>query len=204
MNKNINTFNLWAKDGRDQKMEKNHTTSVNKMIDIINCETEKLDRPFNFLDLGCGNGWVIRMIAQYSNCNYCLGIDGANNMIQKAKSYNIGDFKVKNIESYNYKLKFDIIFSMETLYYISNLDKLFNRLYKDALNKQGILIMGIDHYKENTPSLDWEEKYNLKINTLSIEEWKEKFLSQGFKNIKIFQYGLKKDWQGTLIIMGEK
>ena len=64
--------------------------------------------------------------------------------------------------------------------------------------------MGIDHYKENIPSLDWEEKYNLKINTLSIEEWKEKFSIQGFKNIKMFQCGSKKDWQGTLIIMGEK
>ena len=35
MNKNISIFNLWAKDGRDEKMEKNHTDSVNKMINII-------------------------------------------------------------------------------------------------------------------------------------------------------------------------
>ena len=68
MNKNINIFNLWAKDGRDEKMEKNHTDSVNRMIDIINDETSKLDQPFKFLDLGCGNGWVVRMMGQHNNC----------------------------------------------------------------------------------------------------------------------------------------
>ena len=48
MNKNINTFNLWAEDNRDEKMQKNHTDSVNKMIDIINDETNKLNKPFKF------------------------------------------------------------------------------------------------------------------------------------------------------------
>ena len=204
MNNNINTFNLWAKNGRDEKMERNHTDAVNRMIDIINDETSKLDQPFKFLDLGCGNGWVVRMMGQHNNCKYSMGIDGAKNMIKKAKSYNIGNFEEADIESYYYKSKFDIIFSIETLYYINDINQLFHTLYNKGLKNHGIFIIGIDHYKENIPSLNWEEEYNLTINTLSIDEWHDLFLSHGFRNIKIYQHGKNNDWQGTLILIGTK
>ena len=45
MNKNINTFNLWATDGRDEKMEKNHLDSVNEMITIIEENSNNLESP---------------------------------------------------------------------------------------------------------------------------------------------------------------
>mgnify|MGYP001157431106 CR=1 FL=1 len=204
MNKNINTFNLWAEDGRDQKMANNHLKSVNKMIELIQEKTNKLNKPFKFIDLGCGNGWVVRKMIEYNNCKYALGIDGAENMIDKAKEYNIGDFELSNIESYNYKSRFDIVFSMETLYYMDNISNLFQKLYSSAIKNNGILIMGIDHYRENSPSLNWSKEYNLDIKTLSISEWEDLFLEHGFKNIEIQQYGANKDWEGTLIIMGTK
>ena len=204
MNKNINTFNLWATDGRDEKMEKNHLESVNKMIDIIETKNKILKEHFKFLDIGCGNGWVVRKFLDYNNCKYSMGIDGAENMIKKAKSYDIGNFEKRNIESYNYKYKFDIIFSMETLYYIKNISTFFQNLYNNGLNNKGMFIMGIDHYSENTPSLDWGEKYNLDLNTLSINEWHDLFSNHGFKNISMHQHGKNNDWQGTLIIAGEK
>jgi SAM-dependent methyltransferase len=204
MNKNINTFNLWAEDNRDEKMQKNHTDSVNKMIDIIKNETNKLNKPFKFLDLGCGNGWVVRKISQHNNCKYSIGIDGSRNMIKKAKSYSIGDFEETTIESYHYKSKFDIIFTMETLYYLDDINQLFYTLYDTGLKNHGIFIMGIDHYKENIPSLNWGKDYNLKINTLSIDEWHDLFLSHGFRDIKIYQHGKNNDWQGTLILIGTK
>ena len=204
MTNNINTFNLWAEDGRDEKMEKNHTDSVDKMLNIIKNETNKFDKPFKFLDLGCGNGWVIRKISEYNNCKYSMGIDGACNMIKKAKSYNIGNFEIADIESYYYKSKFDIIFSMETLYYINDINQLFHTLYNKGLKNHGILIIGIDHYRENIPSLNWEEEYNLTINTLSIDQWHDLFLSYGFKDVKLYQHGKNNDWQGTLILMGKK
>ena len=64
--------------------------------------------------------------------------------------------------------------------------------------------MGIDHYKENIPSLNWGKEYNLKINTLSIDEWHDLFLSHGFKDVKIYQHAKNNDWQGTLILRGTK
>ena len=204
MNKNIDTFNLWAADGRDKKMASNHLESVDKMIELIQERTNKLDKPFKFIDLGCGNGWVVRKIVEYNNCKYAIGIDGSENMINKAKEYDIGDFELSDIELYNYKSRFDIVFSMETLYYIGNISDLFQKLYSKAIKNNGILIIGIDHYKENKPSLNWSKEYNLDIKTLSISEWEDLFLEHGFKNIIIQQYGAKENWEGTLVIMGTK
>ena len=200
MNININTFNKWADLGKDKSMAKNHEDSVNKMFDIIKQKGFLFSKPFNFIDIGCGNGWVVRKILDYKNCNYALGIDGAKNMIKIANTYNKGTFLEEDIGNFKFKKKFDIIFSMETFYYLSNIDQILKDIYNNGLDEYGILIIGIDHYKENTPSLNWGNDYDLDIKTLSINEWRKKMSINKFKNINLFQFNKKDDWQGTLII----
>ena len=204
MNKNIDTFNKWAKEDKDKSMQLNHTASVEEMFKIIHNETDKLKYPFKFLDLGCGNGWVIRKALEHSNCKFALGIDNAENMINKALKHKKGNFITGNIEDYSYKGRFDIIFSMETMYYINNIEKSLNNIFHKGLKDDGIMIMGIDHYKENESSLNWSKDYNLDMKTLSINEWKDEFLNFGFKKITHYQYGKKKEWSGTLIILAQK
>ena len=112
--------------------------------------------------------------------------------------------KYEDINTWIPQQKYDIVFSMETLYYFKNPGKIINKIYDEVLNKRGTFIMGIDHYAENTPSLDWGEKFNLDITTLSIEDWLAFFESAGFKNISYKQVEVKKGWLGTLIIQAEK
>ena len=84
-----------------------------------------MKKQFKFLDLGCGNGWVVRKAAKNKFCNIAIGVDGALTMIEKAKKSSSGKEKFINadIQSWNIKEKFDIIFSMETFYYFKNLNK---------------------------------------------------------------------------------
>jgi len=204
MNINIETFNNWANLGKDQSMERGHYSSVDKMFEIIYEETNLLKSEFSFVDIGCGNGWVIRKILQNPYCLYALGIDGAENMIKKARLQNIGDFIQIDIEKFQFKKKFDVIFSMETFYYLENIDTLISNLYNNGINDNGSLIIGIDHYKENTSTLTWEKDYNLQTTTLSIEDWHKKLSKYPFSNIKIYQHGKKEDWEGTLIFHAQK
>ena len=51
MDKTSKLFDLWAKTGRAEEMEKGHGTTVNKFLDKL-----IFDKPFTFLDIGCGNG----------------------------------------------------------------------------------------------------------------------------------------------------
>ena len=204
MNINIKTFNKWALDGRDKSMQNGHEKSVQRMFEYIEEKTNILNRPFSFMDLGCGNGWVVRKIKKNKNCIYATGVDGAKNMIDKAKKKNIGNFILEDIQNLKFKEKYDIIFSMETFYYFSNPKKIIKNINKNALNNKGICIIGIDHYIENESTLNWDKEYNLDLNSKSISEWVELFKNSKFKNVKSFTANKKESWNGTLIIVAEK
>ena len=60
----------------------------------------------------------------------------------------------------------------------------------------------MDHYKENTQSLSWPKNLNVHMNTLTIDQWVNLFISAGFSNVEYEQFNRKKDWAGTLIISG--
>ena len=204
MNININTFNEWAKSNKDKKMADGHYSSVMLMIAMINENSSILDKRFSFLDIGCGNGWVVREFLNNNLCINATGIDGAKNMINKANSYNLGQFLNKDIEHYNFNKKFDIVFSMETFYYFSNPNKIINSIYQNGIKKNGLFIIGLDHYKENKSTLSWGKDYNLHLNTLSSNEWINMFENAGFKKIIYKNVNADKDWQGTLVILGVK
>ena len=126
--------------------------------------------------------------------NYALGIDGAPEMIKKAKSIDKkGDYINTDIEHWSFNKTYDIIFSMETFYYFSSLDSIINKIYNN-LNKNGMIIVGIDHYLENKPSLSWDKEFNLSLNTLSIQDWVSKFKINGFKNVQYIVHDKKEDW----------
>jgi len=200
MNKNIRLFNEWAEIGKDVDMQKNHTDSVNHMIGILN-KMNAFKKPFNFLDIGCGNGWVVRKILKNNNCLSGTGIDGSMKMIDNANLKGIGKFICENVENYNFQNNYNIIFSMETLYYFKNISNVIKKIYS-ILDNAGIIIIGIDHYEENKPSLNWSKDYGLDITTLSVDSWLNLF--SNYKDIKHTFYGAKNDWNGTLIIYAKK
>jgi len=203
-NININTFNAWVLKGKDEGMEKGHAPAVNKMLNIIHSKTSILNRSFNFLDIGCGNGWVVRKFSNHKNCNLAMGIDGAPAMIDKAKRLdNKGNYITANIEEWTGNDSFNIIFSMETFYYFTNLDKVLNMVIT-SLNKNGIFIIGIDHYLENTATLNWDKEFNLSLNTLSINKWISALKNIGFKDVQYSIFGKKENWNGTLILYSIK
>ena len=205
MNKNIMTFDEWAILGKDKGMEKGHHNSVTHMLDDVFEYYQKNNQKYSVMDLGCGNGWVVRKFKKHSLCNLAHGLDGAANMIKKAQKHDPkGMYFLENIETWTPTKKYDIVFSMETLYYFKCPNKIVEKIYNALLNKNGMIIIGIDHYLENEESLNWGKQFNLNITTFSIEEWKNIFKNVGFKNITCKQVEQNKNWKGTLVIKGEK
>ena len=202
MNKNITTFDEWARLNKDEGMEKGHHASVAHMLDIIK---KKYTKKFSLIDFGCGNGWVVRKFTNDSLCESAHGLDGAATMINKAiKADPEGIYFNEDITMWQPQQKYDVVFSMETLYYFESPGQIINKIYDDVLNENGMIIIGVDHYTENVPSLEWGEKFNLDITTLSIENWITLFESAGFNNIEYQQVEANNDWQGTLIITAYK
>ena len=51
-------FSEWAAIGRDEPMAKGHEVAVNNMLEYA----LKNKKNFSFIDAGCGNGWVVRLV----------------------------------------------------------------------------------------------------------------------------------------------
>jgi len=201
---NIKTFNDWAIKDKDVAMQKGHSNAVDYMFELIGKKSNVFNESFSFLDIGCGNGWVVRKVSELKNCKLAEGVDGAPEMIKKAKKQdNNNNYYIEDIEYWTPSKKYDIIFSMEVFYYFNNPSKIINNL-KEYLNPNGILIIGIDHYLENTPSLNWDKEYNISTNTFSVYDWKSFLIKASLENVSIFKYAATKDWEGTLILLGNK
>jgi ubiquinone/menaquinone biosynthesis C-methylase UbiE len=206
MDKTSQLFDRWAKTGRAEEMEKGHGITVNKFLDKLT-----FNKPFTFLDIGCGNGWVVRKISQLPNCRKAVGIDKSKTMIKKAKEKKTSEnesYFITDLESWKYTGKFDIVFSMESLYYSVPMEIALKKVYR-LLKKQGIFYCGTDFYKDNILTTRWTKDMAVPMDLRSEKEWKKMFKKIGFttraKHVLDTKNKLK--WKrefGTLFVIGKK
>jgi len=206
MDKVRTTFDEWAKIGRAELMEKEHSKTVLKLLNSI-----RFEKPFSFLDVGCGNGWVIRKISQIQNCKKAVGIDKSQNMITKAKSKKKSskeNYLRTDILSWKFKGKFDYIFSMESLYYSKPMESTLKKIYK-ILKPGGRFFCGTDFYSDNKATIQWSKMLNIPLDLRSKKQWKKMFEEIGFetKTRQVKDHSNRKKWKrefGTLFIIGKK
>jgi len=206
MDKTSKLFDAWAKTGRSEEMEKGHGTTVNQFLHKLS-----LKGNFRFLDIGCGNGWVVRKMSEKSSCIKAIGIDKSKMMIKNAKSKISSqkeNYFVTELESWNTKEKFDIIFSMESLYYSVPMEPALKKVFK-LLKKGGIFYCGTDFYSDNTLTTRWIKDMNIPMDLRSEKEWKEMFRNTGFttRSKHITDSKNKSKWKrefGTLFVIGRK
>ena len=200
------TFDKWAQNGRAELMEIEHGKNVSKFL-----QTVSFDKAFTFLDVGCGNGWVVRKIAKEEKCKKSIGIDKSKKMILEAiKKTSIGKEKFihTDIETWKYRGKFDFIFSMESLYYADSIEIALEKIYK-MLKPGGQFFCGTDFYTDNKATARWASIMKIQMHLHSKKEWKKFFQNTGFlvktKHIKDLKNSKKwKREYGTLFIIGTK
>ena len=113
----VDLFSSWAEMGKDEGMEIGHAPSVEFMISK---SIPKLNGDYSAIDIGCGNGWLVRILNTFDNCLQCTGIDGSKSMIAKAKKIDAdGDYFCKKLPGWTPDEKVDLVISMEFLYYLN-------------------------------------------------------------------------------------
>ena len=205
MRQPTDVFGEWAEIGKDRGMEDSHAIAVNEMINFALKERLEIGEKFSFLDLGCGNGWVARLTANNALCRRSIGIDGAQQMISNAQSRG-GKTKyiLADINTFNSPEKYDVIHSMEVLYYLENPADIVKRISDSWLNKNGRLIVGLDHYYENKDSHSWQEDVGTPMLMLKAAEWVQMFKKAGLNEVETWYSNKHADWNGTLVITGIK
>jgi len=206
MDKTSKLFDVWANTGRSEEMEKGHSTTVNQFLDKLT-----LPKNFRFLDIGCGNGWVVRKMSKKVSCVEAVGIDKSKMMIKNAKSKIFSKkekFFVTGLENWKTKEKFNIIFSMESLYYSVPMETALEKVYK-LLKKGGIFYCGTDFYSDNHLTTRWVKDMNIPMDLRSEKEWKKMFRDTGFstRSKHVTDPKNKSRWKrefGTLFVIGRK
>jgi len=199
-------FDGWAASGRAELMEKEHGRPVREFL-----KRADLSEPFAFLDIGCGNGWVVRAVSGLDSCKRATGIDKSRRMISNARSKASSkkeSYLVADIEEWKTGRRFDRIFSMEAIYYTKSPQRALERIF-GLLNPGGAFFCGTDFYADNRATAGWPGRMNLEMHLLSRREWRALFESAGFgaKTTLVRDRTDRKKWKrelGTLFVTGTK
>ncbi len=99
------------------------------------------------LDLGCGYGWHARYAVE-QGAIHVIGIDGSQKMLDKAMELTNDtriEYKLEDMEMYQpAENEFDIVISNLALHYISDLEKIYEKVYQ-ALKNGGYFVFNIEH-----------------------------------------------------------
>ena len=204
INKATDVFNRWAQNGKDEGMKKNHFDSYVHIKNIIKKEFQNSTN-ISVADIGCGNGWATGDLLKENFITKTHGYDGAEKMIKKAQAKIHGpSFFQTNLNEWTPNQQFDIIYSMEVIYYLKDPQNFIQQCYKKWLKPNGLFVAGIDHYQENKSSLSWPEDLNVSMKTKTAKEWKNLLIQNNFINCNATQVNQKEEWSGTLIFWGRK
>jgi SAM-dependent methyltransferase len=176
------TFDQWAADGRDAKMEEEHGDAVRQVIARMGIVSGD-----KILDLGCGNGWATRLLAKTTSGVQAIGIDVSPAMIAQAEelhSFTIrARYEVCPIEQLDFgDAHFDKVFSMEALYYSIDLEAALAEVLR-VLKPGGTAHVVIDYYEENPGVAGWPKACGVPLQLLSEAGWKEAFEKAGFTEV---------------------
>jgi len=176
-------FDKWAATGRGEGMQEGHGDVVEQVIEKLNIKAG-----FQILDLGCGIGWATRILAQRGAGVQAIGIDASPAMIQKAEELSPltirARYEVGHFEKLDFKDdKFDLVFSMEALYYAPDLDRALGEVFR-VLKSGGRAEIVMDNYEGRATTAGWAQEIGLAMHHLSPKAWQSAFEKAGFGGVR--------------------
>ena len=175
-------FNEWARAGRGAGMEKGHRPVGEQAINRM-----RLTSDARVLDIGCGSGWAARVISEHAANGQVVGIDLSDEMIEVARAessnYPNISYEVASAEDLPFSdNEFTHAFSMESLYYYSNIADALKEIYR-VLKNGGRFVTVVDLYAENEPSHQWIPTLKVPVQLLSTAQYRTLLTQSGFENI---------------------
>jgi SAM-dependent methyltransferase len=176
-------FNEWARAGKGESMERGHRPVGEQAIELMRVPVDA-----RVLDVGCGSGWATRLLAGFAIKGRVTGIDISDEMIRLARDSsrtvpNV-DFETASAEQLPFSdHEFMHAFSMESLYYYSNISKALGEIFR-VLKTGGLFVAVVDLYWENEATHQWIDKLNVPVELLSVDDYRSLFTDAGFTNVR--------------------
>jgi ubiquinone/menaquinone biosynthesis C-methylase UbiE len=176
-------FNDWAKAGRGSSMERGHRPVGEQAIHLMEIPDDG-----RVLDVGCGNGWATRLMAEQAPDGRVVGIDISDEMVDRAResssSFSNVEFREASAEKLSFaEGEFTHAFSMESLYYYGNILRALKEIHR-VLKSGGQFACVVDLYKESRASHQWIPELKVPVQLLSVAEYRSLFEKAGFVNVR--------------------
>jgi ubiquinone/menaquinone biosynthesis C-methylase UbiE len=180
----VETFDEWAETGRDVGMEEGHGDVVRQAI--ARMEIRPGER---ILDLGCGNGWATRLLAQANAGVQAIGVDASAKMVARAEELHSltirARYEVASFEELSFRdASFDRVFSMEAFYYAADLGKAIGEAWR-VLKPGGRAEVLVDYFEESPASEPWARVIGAELHRLDGDGWRRAFERAGFSPVTL-------------------
>jgi SAM-dependent methyltransferase len=181
-------FNRWAAAGRGEGMENDHLPIALPMLAKMGPRADE-----NILDVGCGGGWLCKLLSSRVTEGRVVGMDISDEMVRHARR-NCADiantmFVVGSVDAIPWQPNFFTrVVSVESSYYwpdpAQGLREIF-RVLGDGGSAQpgGQAWLLINYYRDNPHCHQWGEKLAIPANLLSADEWAAMFRDAGFTDV---------------------
>jgi len=175
-------FNRWADAGRGEGMEEEHLPIVLPVLDRMQLLPDD-----NVLDVGCGSGWLVRMLTERVSQGRVIGMDISDEMVRRARrnyvSVENAMFVIGGAEEIPWDANFFTqAISVESAYYWPDPARGLHEIHR-VLREGGSAWVLINYFRENLHSHQWAGQFATPTHLLSAEEWEVLFNEAGFSSV---------------------
>jgi SAM-dependent methyltransferase len=176
-------FNRWAESGRGEGMATDHLPITRPVLDLMG-----LTPTDSVLDVGCGAGWLLHLLAERVTEGRVVGMDVSDEMVRHARR-NCADLaQVMAVTGSVDEIPWESHFftkaiSVESAYYwpepATGLREIFRVLRPGA--SAWILI---NYYRDNPHCHQWGALLTIPTHLLPAAEWASLFRDAGFEAVE--------------------
>jgi SAM-dependent methyltransferase len=175
-------FNRWADSGKGESMEHEHWPITKPALGLM-----QIDPADNILDVGCGAGWLSRILAPRVPQGRVVGMDISDEMIRHAREASVANenlvFVMGGVDEIPWEANFfSRVISVESSYYWPDPAKGLREIYR-VLAEAGSAWILINYYRDNPYSHQWGEKLAVPTHLFSAAEWEKLFRDAGFVDV---------------------
>ena len=175
-------FNRWAEAGLGEDLEEDHIPIVLPVLDQMN-----LARDENVLDVGCGAGWLVRMIAERVPEGRVIGMDISDEMVRHARRNYVAVenamFVIGSVDEIPWDANFFThAISVESAYYWPEPARGLREIHR-VLREGGSAWILVNYYRENLHSHHFAKLFATPTHLLSTGEWEALFSEASFSSI---------------------
>ncbi len=175
-------FNRWAEEGRGEGMEAEHLP-----ITLPVLERMRITPHDNILDVGCGAGWLSRLLAARAPAGRVVGMDVSDEMVRHARRNCVQldhcMFIQGTAEDIPWEANFfQRVVSVESAYYWPDPARGLREIFRVSAPGGSAWIL-INYYRDNPHCHQWGPMLP-PTHLLSAEEWAERFRNAGFTEVQ--------------------